>query len=187
MPEVRERDDGVPADAQQIFEHRFRRACRLDGEGQDGEVERLIRIVRKIAIRVALDHRQAALHAQVDLLARQLDTTRVHALGLGQRACSSAPSPQPTSSTREARRHHLRDEEVIGPLLAREGNRFLHQVCETSLGRRAAPRKPRTVAWNSGSSSRNASWPLSLSISTNDTLAATAFRAWTMALLSRVG
>jgi hypothetical protein len=43
------------------------------------------------------------------------------------------------------------------------------------------------VAWNSGSSSRNASWPLSLSISTKETLAATAFKALTMALLSRVG
>ena len=36
----------------------------------------------------------------------------------------------------------------------------------------AAVRKPRMVLKKSGSSKRNASWPLSLSISTNDTLAA---------------
>src|SRR5438477_480583 len=48
-------------------------------------------------------------------------------------------------------------------------------------------RNPRSVANNSGSCSRNASWPLSVSISTKLTLAATALRAWTSARLSAVG
>ena len=50
-----------------------------------------------------------------------------------------------------------------------------------------APMKPRMVAKNSGSSSRNASWPLSVSISTKLTLAATALSACTISLDSRVG
>src|SRR5665213_3773265 len=48
-------------------------------------------------------------------------------------------------------------------------------------------RKPRKVAKNSGSSSRNASCPLSVSTSTKLTLAAIALSAWTIARLSLVG
>src|SRR3569623_349927 len=48
-------------------------------------------------------------------------------------------------------------------------------------------RKPRTVANISGSSSRKASWPLSLLISTKLTCAVTAFRAWAMRLFSTGG
>src|SRR5262249_46075256 len=52
----------------------------------------------------------------------------------------------------------------------------------------AAPfRKPDSVRNISGSSSRKASWPLSVSISTKETLAAAAFSACTMARFSRVG
>src|SRR6185312_14790422 len=51
----------------------------------------------------------------------------------------------------------------------------------------AAFRKPRTVCSISGSSSRKASWPLSLSISTKLTFAAVALSAWAMRLFSGVG
>jgi hypothetical protein len=47
--------------------------------------------------------------------------------------------------------------------------------------------KPLAAANISGSSSRKASWPLSLSTSTKPTDAAAAFRAWTMARESEVG
>src|SRR5471032_2917488 len=50
-----------------------------------------------------------------------------------------------------------------------------------------ALRKPRTVPNISGSSSRKASWPLSVAISTKLTLAATAFSACATSLLSAVG
>src|SRR5690606_20874755 len=53
--------------------------------------------------------------------------------------------------------------------------------------RAALVRKPRTVRNNSGSSSRNASWPRSLSISTKETFAAAALSARTTALFSAVG
>src|SRR5262249_24408045 len=48
-------------------------------------------------------------------------------------------------------------------------------------------KKPRNVSNSSGSCSRNASCPLSVSISTKLTLAATAFSAWTSCRLSEVG
>jgi hypothetical protein len=47
--------------------------------------------------------------------------------------------------------------------------------------------KPPTVWKKTGSSSRKASWPLSLSISTKLTLAATALSAWTILRFSCVG
>src|SRR5262249_47408863 len=52
----------------------------------------------------------------------------------------------------------------------------------------AAPsRKPRTIANSSGSSSRKASWPLSVTISANETRAPPALSACTMARESEVG
>src|SRR5262249_62338994 len=51
----------------------------------------------------------------------------------------------------------------------------------------APSRKPRTMANISGSSSRKASWPLSVTISANDTRAPAAFSACTMARDSEVG
>ena len=51
----------------------------------------------------------------------------------------------------------------------------------------AASRKPRVVAMKSGSSSRNASWPLSVSISTKETGKLAAFSAWTIVRASDVG
>src|SRR5262249_39643796 len=51
----------------------------------------------------------------------------------------------------------------------------------------APSRKPRTIANNSGSSSRKASCPLSVTISANETRAPAAFSACTMARESEVG
>src|SRR3990170_5893083 len=51
----------------------------------------------------------------------------------------------------------------------------------------AEPRKPRTIANSSGSSSRKASWPLSVTISAKETRAELALRACTMARDSAVG
>src|SRR6185437_156100 len=60
----------------------------------------------------------------------------------------------------------------------------------THVNPRAEPapcRKPESVRNISGSSSRKASWPLSVSTSTNETLAAAAFSACTIERFSRVG
>src|SRR5262249_2633707 len=89
-----------------------------------------------------------------------------------------------------ARRHHVGDMQQVdadGALVRRDAV-SRHGVRHAMPRRSAEPvRKPRSVASNSGSSSRKASWPLSVSISTKLTLAATAFSAWTTARLSLVG
>ena len=72
-----------PADAQKILEHGLGMARRLDGEAQDGVVERTVRIVGEIAVGVALDHRQTARHAGVDPVTRQFHAAPVGVLGLG--------------------------------------------------------------------------------------------------------
>ena len=174
-----------------ILEHGLGIARRLDGERQNDEIERLIRVIRKVAIRVALDHRQAAHHAQVHLLGRNLNAASVDGLGVGEKVQQRPVATAHVEHAR-ARRHHLRNQKMVGPLLLLGRHvALLHHAVSAISGRpvrfAAAERKPRTVAWNSGSSSRKASWPLSLSISTNDTFAATALSAFTIALLSRVG
>src|SRR5262249_42059382 len=112
-----------------------------------------------------------------------------------QRAIPAADVEHPAS-----RRHHVGDVLQIDAYRAPAGGRRLahdripeagvprHGFRHAMPRRSAEPvRKPRSVASNSGSSSRTASWPLSLSISTKLTLAATALRACTTARLSRVG
>src|SRR5690606_9393001 len=91
-----------------------------------------------------------------------------------------------------AGRDHFRDQQQVDALarIARR-QRGAHRAVSDAGGRprvrAAASRKPEMVANSSGSSSRKASWPLSVSISTKLTLAATAFRAWTISRLSGVG
>ena len=84
MAEVRERDDGTPADAQEVLQHRLGMARRLDRQAQDRVVEGLVGIVVEVAVGVALDHREAAGHAGVDALARQLHAAAVGGLGVGE-------------------------------------------------------------------------------------------------------
>src|SRR6266404_9917432 len=67
---------------------------------------------------------------------------------------------------------------------------LLHGQPPVLLRPRAEPadsRKAREISKNSGTSSRNASWPLSVSISANDTRALEALSAWTSARDSEVG
>src|SRR6185295_20259323 len=86
-----------------------------------------------------------------------------------------------------ARLHHLGDQQMVDTVLARRGGSEHQRGSAADFRpRRWAPalRKPRMVANSSGSSSRKASWPLSDSISTKLTLAATAFSACTISRLS---
>src|SRR3954465_4901068 len=72
----------------------------------------------------------------------------------------------------------------------RQGLLLRGHFYRTLLRPRATPaecRNAREISKNSGTSSRNASWPLSVSISANDTRALEAFSACTMARASEVG
>ena len=100
-PEIRERDDGAPADPQQILQHHPRLPRRLQGLRQDHIVEGIVGIIDQIGVGVALHHRQTLGDAAVDALARQFDAAAVDAAV--SNSCSRSPSPQPTSSTLEPR------------------------------------------------------------------------------------
>src|SRR6266851_409568 len=191
MAEIRERNDGAPADADEMLEHLARLMRRLQRLAEHGVVEGVRRIILEIVVRVALDDREAVPHAGVDARLRQLHAAAVDALVLRQIGEQLAVTAADIEHAR-ARLDHLRDE----PEIAAQARAVGGGAGDAAVGAhsplrprwRAQPsRKPRKVAKNSGSSSRNASWPLSVSISTKLTLAATALSAWTMARFSAVG
>src|SRR5690606_31770258 len=68
-----------------------------------------------------------------------------------------------------------------------DARRTVHAHLLRPLARAADVRKPSMAAKNSGSWSRKASWPRSVSISTKDTEAPAAFSACTTARFSSVG
>src|SRR5713101_9618054 len=72
---------------------------------------------------------------------------------------------------------------------ASRGSHHHHQARDEARPRvlPAPSRNPRTMANSSGSSSRNASWPLSVTISANETRAPPALSACTIARESEVG
>src|SRR5262249_9607740 len=153
----------------------------------------------EVGVGVALDHRQALGHAFVDTLARQLDAAPVDAARLGQEPKQLAVAAADVEHL-GARRHHLGDRKQVDARPARRPRRLrhgeivldAHQHQRLRAGGRpralAAPsRKPPTMANNSGSSSRKASWPLSVTISANETRAPPALSACTMARDSGVG
>jgi hypothetical protein len=163
-------------------------ARRLDGEAQDRIVEGLVGIVVEVAVGVALDDGKSPRHTSVDAIALQLHAAPVGVLGLGQELQQGTVAAADVENAR-ARLHHLRNEEMIDAMGAvRRCGDFEHGGYTFSPRLTpAAFKKPRMVAKNSGSSKRKASWPLFDSISTKETLAATAFRACTISRLSRVG
>ena len=55
MAEIRKRHDRVAADPQHMFEHLARLACRLQGLRQNHIIERIVGIVGKIGVGIALE------------------------------------------------------------------------------------------------------------------------------------
>src|SRR5690606_27266392 len=84
MTEIRERDDRVPSDTQQILKNRLGPQRGLNGEAQNGIVERVVRIIVEVAIRVALNDGKATGHAGVHALSLDLDAAAIHAFRLGE-------------------------------------------------------------------------------------------------------
>ena len=142
-------------------------------------------------------------HAGVDPGLAELDAARVDALlarQIGeQRAVAAADVEHP-----RARLDHVGDQPQVAAQLVRRGRRpaggaatprgsaalRLMPRSRSAAGRgarRSRSESRASVANSSGSCSRKASWPLSVSISTKLTLAATAFSACTRARLSEVG
>src|SRR5215510_13129663 len=162
---------------------------RLDRQAQDGVIEGGIGVVDQVAIGIALDHGQPTRHTGVDAFAAHLDAAAIDVLGVGEQLQERAVAAADVEHAR-AGLDHFRDQQMVDPvgagLAGGEHQLFLAANARPRLAA-AAVRKPRMVANSSGSSSRKASWPLSDSISTKLTLAATALSACTISRLSRVG
>ena len=128
-------------------------------------------------VRVALHHRQAARQAGADAVGRQLQPLAVDILLAGQQL-QQLPAAAADVEHARAGPHEAQDlAEVVAQGSAHARPRF--SALES--------RKPRRAESRAGSSSRKASWPLSLSISTKLARAPAAFSARTMCRLSVVG
>ena len=169
MTEVRERHDGVPADAQHVLENDARTARCLQRLGEDDVIERIIRIVGEVGIGIALDDRKSPRHAVVDALARELDATPVDAAGLRQQCQQLAIAATDIEHLGSGRDHIGNDQEINAPAtgcshrlrhgqVALETGEHRHPRAAGRPRALAAPsRKPRTIANSSGSSTRKAS------------------------------
>ena len=118
MAEIRERHDGVPADAQHVLEHDARPPRRLQRLRQDHVVEGVVGIIGEVGVGVALDHRQPLGDAFVDALARQLDAAAVDAASLAEHPQQLAVATADVEHPR-AVRHHLGNQQQVDARAAR--------------------------------------------------------------------
>src|SRR5690606_18751158 len=115
----------------------------------------------------ALDDCETFRDACVHALARNLDAAAVDALGFDEQPQEFAVAGADVEHAR-AGLHHLGDQHMVDSpgggfvVAAQHGQPF---AGGRPRARAAASMKPRVMAKSSGSSSRKASWPLSLSIS----------------------
>src|SRR5215203_4022381 len=199
VPEIRKRNDYVSADAQHVLEHRARMAGRLQRLRKNHVVEGVVGIVGEIGVGVALNNRQTFGDAFVHALAGKFNTAAIDSASLAQQPQEFTISAADIEHL-GAMLDHAGNREQVDARAARRARRLRHrQIALEPLehfylragGKSrafAAPsRKPRTIANNSGSSSRNASWPLSVTISAKETRAPPALSACTMARESAVG
>ena len=175
MAEIRHRNDGAAANAQHVFEHDARLARRLQRLRQDDIVESVIRIVDEIGVGVALNDRQSLGDAIVDAVLGELDAPPVDAPLFGQEA-QQFPVAAADVENAGLRRDKFRHAQQVD---ARRSERS-GKVQSTPLARAAASMKPFVVSMSSGTSSRKASCPRSVSISTKETEAPPAFSARTV-------
>jgi hypothetical protein len=98
----------------------------MDGQAEDGVIEGTVGIIGKVAVRVALDHRQPARHTGVDALAGNLDAAPVDVLGVGQQLQQRAVAAADVEHARPAL-DHFGDQQVIDAMRAR-ALRCQHQL-----------------------------------------------------------
>ena len=185
MAEIGKRNDRAFADAQELAQHNPRAFGRLDGLREDRDVENARRIVAQIRVGVALHDRQAARHAGVHVLLAEFQPARVGALFRHQMFQQRAVAAADVEHARAARGSSRQLPQGRGAARARWAG--VSKFMRMPLAAAAAPMKPRMVAKSSGSSSRNASCPRSVLISTKLTLAPAAFSACATRLFSGVG
>src|SRR5262245_6841618 len=208
VSEVREGHTCVTTDAQHVFQHDTRLARRLESLRQNDIVEGVVRIIGKVRVGIALDHRQSFGDTLIHALARQLNATPVDAARLRQQPQQLAIAAADIEHARAALDHFgdqqqvdprttrhprgVRHRKILLEALEHEGLAILCRPAQRWAGSSprafsAPSRNPRTIANSSGSSSKKASWPLSVTISANDTRARPALSACTIARESEVG
>src|SRR5271165_3020766 len=165
-----------------MLEHGARTPCRLQGLRQNHIIEAVVRIVGEVCVGVALNDRQALGDAVVDALLGKLDAAPVDLALLSQEPQQLAVAAANIEHARARRDQFGHSEKIDAAGRQRPGD--AHEI---PRARAAESMKPRVVSINSGTSSRNASWPRSVSISTKETEAPPALRARTMARESTVG
>ena len=144
------------------------------GLGQHRVVEGAGGEVVEVVVGVALHHRQAPRQAGRDAFGADLQTAALDALlaaeQLQQLALAAADVEHPRAGTHEAQ--------------------DLAEVLAAAHAQPPSPperRKPESAAWNTGSSRKKASCPLTLSVSTKMTRAPAAISAPTICRLSADG
>jgi len=85
---------------------------RLNCEAQNGVVERVIRVVIQINVRIALDDGQSPRDAGIHAIALDLDAAAINPLGLNQQIQQRAVTATDVQHARVFR-HHLRDEKMV--------------------------------------------------------------------------
>src|ERR1700734_1252419 len=172
MAEIRYGNDRAPANAQHVFEHDAGLARGLQRLRQDDIVERVVRVIDEISVGVALNDRQPLGDAIVHALLGKLDAPSVDAALFGQEAQQGAIAAADVEHAGLGRDKFRHAQEVDARRSVRSS-----KVQSTPLARAAASMKPFVVSMSSGTSSRKASCPRSVSISTKETEAPPAFGA----------
>src|SRR5690606_7270708 len=155
----------------------------LNGLAEDHVVESVVGIIDEVRVGVALDDCKAARHAGIHAFLTQLHASSVYVLLCAQQRQQVAVAAADIEHAAFRRDHPGNEIEVYAARI--RAIRVAHPAMPRV--RAALPMKPRSVANISGSSSRKASCPLSVLISTKLTFAATAFSACTICRLSEVG
>src|SRR6185295_11392516 len=132
---------------------------------KDGVVEGLVGVIVEVVVGIALNDGEPVRHAGIDLVALKLDAAPVDAFALGQELQQFSIAATDVENA-GACFHHLGDQHVIDArrFPTADQLKFVARAHPAVPSRAASPRftaaalrKPRTVAKNIGSSSRNAS------------------------------
>ena len=167
------------ASRKQLRQHRPRRPHRLQRLGEDGVVEGAVRIFGEVAVGVALKRGQPLDEAGGHVVRPDLQAPALHGLVALKQFQQFAGAAAHVEHAR-AGAHEAQD---LAEVLPHGRVRGAHSPSRSA----PAPRKPAITPSSTGSSSRKASWPLSLSISTKLTRAPAAFSARVTLRLSAVG
>ena len=168
--EIGEADEGARRDAQQFVDDAVGPLGRLQRLRQYRIVERIVRIVGKVAVGVALNDRLAARDGRGDVGGIDLEPARIDALAAQRRHQLTVAAADVEHA--RARGHGIGDDREIGTQRHRQN---------------PVPSAPATSRSSAGTSRRKLSWPKGADSSTKLAAAPTLCSAWTTRRDSAVG